>query len=227
MSITKFLTSIFAAIFLFFTVACVSYAAADEFLVTLLCKPDSSLKYDDYSVVNVTLICEESGKSYTYKLYPYNNFSDKILLPRGHYMVVNSTIEGRNDVIFGINSDTVDVQASTAIVYSLYDSRITTAATTTQETTQKIETTRFDITIPAKVSEKETHLIETQINTSKQNESTEFISNQEVYETTTYATAQAEEKDERSIKGLAFISISAIVIIAIGICIFKRTKDEI
>lgn len=107
--------------------------AVDNCLVTLLCVPGEGVQYDFYSIVNVKIINEETGQTFSKDLYSYNNFSDKILLPYGIYSVIDASIVNRNDAVYEVEcQDKYIVHSSSSIVFTLKDSKVmkTTEPTT-------------------------------------------------------------------------------------------------
>lgn len=126
--------------------------AADRYLVTILLIPDKSFDYTDYDSAYLTIVNNHTGQSFSYTLYPYNNFSNKVWLDAGTYSVLDVGINGRTDIIFESTSEDVVVDRATAIVVNFGDSKIiaqnTTTSTTKEATTIPVTTGTTKAEIP-------------------------------------------------------------------------------
>lgn len=136
--ITK-IASLLLIISFIFSLAGISAIASEGHLVTLLIIPDKTVSYTNYDSAYLKLMNTGTGEITNYTLYPYNNFSNKVLLETGEYAVIDVGINGRNDIIFEVEkTQRIKIDASKAIVVHLHDSGIIKP---TETTTKHIETT--------------------------------------------------------------------------------------
>lgn len=95
--------------------------AADEEIkqaeVLFVCKVADGIKTDDYAPVVVQMLNEDTGKTYNYKLYKYNSFTERYMMDEGHYSIIQAYITGRSDIIFSVKSDAVFKIGYTKTVY--------------------------------------------------------------------------------------------------------------
>lgn len=138
--------------------------------VLFLCKLDESVETDDYSVIVVKLLNEDTLKASTYKLYNYNKFSERYLMDNGVYSIVYAYIQGRNDIIFDVVSEeTFDIGFVNSIYFELVDSSIIAH-------TEKSETTTTEWQGPTSVTKKPEPSTLFPIYTTEDNETSEDLS---------------------------------------------------
>lgn len=203
--------------------------AADRYLVTILLIPDKSFEYTDYDSAYLTIVNNHTGQSYSYTLYPYNNFSDKVWLDKGTYSVLDVGMNGRADMIFESESEDIVVDRATAIVVNFGDSKIikqnTTTATTTKKTTTEItQTTKPEspTLFPIITGEYSTTLEDT-----SQNTSTSYLKTTEPAETTTADTEENPIKEHPyMIPAITVTVLVAIICIVFFILLQKKNKAE-
>ena len=203
--------------------------AADRYLVTILLIPDKSFEYTDYDSAYLTIVNNHTGQSYSYTLYPYNNFSDKVWLDKGTYSVLDVGMNGRADMIFESESEDIVVDRATAIVVNFGDSKIikqnTTTATTTKKTTTEItQTTKPEspTLFPIITGEYSTTLEDT-----SQNTSTSYLKTTEPAETTTADTEENSIKEHPyMIPAITVTVLVAIICIVFFILLQKKNKAE-
>ena len=114
--------------------------AADEtgkVLVTVVCKIEDESLVDDYSIVVVTLLNITTQTTEKYKLYEYNNFSEKFLMDKGDYSILYAKIDNRNDIVFEVESEPrFEIGNKNTIYFELFDSEAIEHPTTVQSQTQ-------------------------------------------------------------------------------------------
>ena len=153
--LNKALSILYCAVLLFSFSVC-AYAK-DTITVNFICSVEEDIYVDEYSVVVVCLLNEDEGKSSQYKLYQYNNFSERYELKPGVYSILWARIDNRNDIIFEVKSeDHFDIGLRKAIYFELCDThelgstKPTTEPTATQPSTadsSKTSTTKEDPTL--------------------------------------------------------------------------------
>lgn len=204
--------------------------AADRFLVTILLIPDKSFEYTDYDSAYLTIVNNHTGQSFSYTLYPYNNFSNKVWLDAGTYSVLDVGINGRTDIIFESTSEDIVVDRATAIVVNFGDSKIiaqnTTASTTKAETTAQTTTGTTNPEIPTLFPIVTGEFSTTQNDVSEQ--STVYIVTTTLVQEPT--TAKSDERFAKKhpvlmpvIVLVVFVTIVCIVFFAI---LYKKNKAE-
>ena len=138
-SVTTFTNKIAVLLLIFsiiFSLAGTTALAQEEgHLVTLLIVPDESITYTNYDSAYLKVMNTGTGEIHNYTLYPYNNFSNKVLFETGEYAVIDVGIKGRNDLIFEADNKRIFIDSAQAIIVNLKDSRIIKTTTTTTTTT--------------------------------------------------------------------------------------------
>lgn len=203
--------------------------AANSYLVTLLLVPDKSFEYTDYDSAYLTIVNNHTGQSYSFTLYPYNNFSNKVWLESGSYSVLDVGIKGRSDIVFESESEDIIVDRSTAIIVNFSDSKIIKQNTTTT-TTEAAPTT----TTVSKSTEPEIStlfpVVTNESSTSAALSTTALSSISS--ETTTLAESTTLKSDNFTKEHPYMISAITIAIMAVIICVVffvalhKKNKAE-
>ena len=130
--ITKFI-ALLLIISTIFSIAGLTAYAKETHLVTLILIPDDTITYSNFDSGYMTIVETSTGKSETHTLYPYNNFSKKIALEEGTYVVASAGINGRNDILIEADLQRVDVYGPASFVIYIRDSKKMESNTTTLE----------------------------------------------------------------------------------------------
>ena len=232
-SITKRIQCLILSLVLTFAGFIVSASAKESYLVTILLIPDKTVEYTDYDSAYLTIINNHTGQSFSYTLYPYNNFADKVWLEEGEYSVLDVGIKGRNDIIYTCEADDIVVNGSVAIVVNFHDSKIVNPhTTTTKRTTSPPITTTAPTTtkpeIPTLFSiPDETHSGIVEITDYSE------ISTPDVTDITTSITEETTQKTKDVTPGNGFVVPVAVVAILLAlicaaffIVLYKKNKEE-
>lgn len=220
------------------TVLSTAALAADQYLVTLLLIPDKNIEYTDYDSAYLTIVNNSTGQSYHFTLYPYNNFSNKVLLDAGEYSVLDAGLNGFYDRIFEVEAEDVKVDKATDIIVALKDSEIMQTTTTTKKNTQASTsaqpTTQSSVepstlfSIPT--GDESTNPSEGNITTSTHDYSTITTQIQpttpnSLLETTTQSSSIIKEKPAIVIPIIILIAL-ALVVLAFFYVLYKKNKAE-
>ena len=232
-SITKTVQCLILSLILTFSSFVVRASAKESYLVTILLIPDKTVEYTDYDSAYLTIINNHTGQSFSYTLYPYNNFADKVWLEEGEYSVLDVGIKGRNDIIYTCDADDIVVNGSVAIVVNFRDSKIVNPhTTTTKRTTSPPITTTAPTTtkpeIPTLFSiPDETHSGIVEITDYSE------ISTPDVTDITTSITEETTQKTKDVTPGNGFVVPVAVVAILLAlicaaffIVLYKKNKEE-
>lgn len=148
MKIIKQLMSFCLALcFMFSPILC--FAANNTTTVTIVCKVEETIPTDQYSVVVVKLLNEDTYDTHEFKLYEYNNFIERFILENGPYSILFARIDNRNDILFDVvSADTFEIGKNKTIYFELKDSHeirlptTTKILKTTEESTTQLITTK-------------------------------------------------------------------------------------
>ena len=118
--------------------------AKEDSMLTLICT--TTFDTDDYDVVFVQLLNTDTNKTYSKRLFSYNNFCDKFLVEDGNYIIVDASMENRSDTIYKVESKSFTVSGNTITSFVINDSGLankhtistTTTTTTTKETDKSV-----------------------------------------------------------------------------------------
>lgn len=109
-----------------------------ESLLILVGKPEIELT--EYDVVTIRVYAMNSGKSYSFDLYGYNNFSDNFMMPEGDYLITEISVKDRSDLVLLNKKPEFTIKGTTSLIVPITNSLIiappvTTEPPTTQEAT--------------------------------------------------------------------------------------------
>lgn len=132
--------------------------------VNFLCEIDEDIETDEYSPVVVKILNEQTFETFEFKLYQYNNFSERYEIPPGIYSILYARIDNRNDIVFEVESaDSFDIGLQKVIYFKLHDSLAMPYTTTTKynahSTTEKktAEKTLYTLYDPSFTTERNTN----------------------------------------------------------------------
>lgn len=124
--------------------------------VLFVCKVAKEIKTDEYAPVVVQMLNEDTGKTYNYKLYQYNNFTERYLMNDGHYSIIQAYIPGRSDIIFKVKADDTFKIGYTKTVYFELGADMVLGEKETK-TTKPVTTTRK--VVPSTTENTELHTL--------------------------------------------------------------------
>ena len=204
-----------------------------QHLLTIVCTPEMEL--NEHDVVLLRVYNLSSGKSYSFKLYEYNNFSDKFMMPEGDYIVTELSLQDRTDVILINKTPKFSVNKTTSVIIPITNSGIVTPQTSEPETTTSPPTTAYNPFIPPSETPTNTSSTtsdaanETTTNSngfSEQHTESQYTENPSQIVTTEENT-ENEPSDTPSTGDkiiLIIIVVALLIAIAIAVIIYKRNK---
>lgn len=218
----------------------VSATEVQEHLLTIICRSQlENEKLGEDDVINLMLYCLTDGKSYSFDIYGYNNFTDKFMMPEGEYMVTEISIKERGDIILFNHTSKFTIKDSTTLDVPITNSGILiTNPINDNETTAFTleETTYYDPFTPSKPTEPNTTLPTIDPNdepdnpSSTQNSSSE---NTDVDYTTspTPSTTESSTDEEPNEPGsgqniVVFIIVIALFIGVIAVVVIMKKRNS-
>ena len=96
-----------------------------ESLLILVGKPEIELT--EYDVVTIRVYAMNSGKSYSFDLYGYNNFSDNFMMPEGDYLITEISVKDRSDLVLLNKKPEFTIKGTTSLIIPITNSLIIAA----------------------------------------------------------------------------------------------------
>lgn len=208
----------------------VSTAKAEErYLLTIVCEPQMELT--EYDTVILRVYRVTSGESYSFKLYGYNHFSDKFVMPTGDYLITEIALQDRPDVVLINTKPEFTITGTDSLIIPITNSLIVHSSETTVSATETSEISTFHNPFAVEPDEpsgsdsnSNSVTVEPDGSESFANSSTSSFAYTELTEEHTGDEPNILEKSSKII----LIIISAIILIGVAIFVMlrKRLKEE-
>lgn len=202
--------------------------AEERYLLTIVCEPQMELT--EYDTVILRVYRVTSGESYSFKLYGYNHFSDKFVMPTGDYLITEIALQDRPDVVLINTKPEFTITGTDSLIVPITNSLIVHSETTVSATeTSEITTFHNPFAVePDESSGRDSNsnsvTVEPDGSESFTNLSTSSFAYTELTEERTGDEPNILEKSSKII----LVIISAIIFIGVAIFVIlrKRFKEE-
>lgn len=193
-------------------------------LLIIICEP--KIELTDYDTVYLRAYNLNSGETYAFKLYGYNDFSDKFVMPEGDYLITELSLVDRANVILMNSNPSFTVHGSTTVTIPIANAGIIISGST--ETTEN-ETTGTTYHNPFVYTEKTEATSEISSTLGETDESQEQTNNGLSSQTNTTTQKTEDEPQESSNKSgkiiLFVIGVLVVIAIAFVIAVKRRNRE--
>lgn len=194
-------------------------------LLIIICEPQIELT--DYDTVLLRAYHLKSGKSYSFKLYGYNDFADKFMMPEGDYLITELSLVDRNNIILLNSNPNFTVKGSTTVKVPITNTGILISDSTVISTTETPETTYYNPFVYIEETEISSESFSTLDETGGLQEQE---TNPGLSSLNSSTTENAEDEPQNSSKKsgkiiLSIIGIATLAAIAFVIAIKHRIKE--
>lgn len=194
-------------------------------MLIIICEPQIELT--DYDTVYLRAYHLSSGKSYSFKLYGYNDFADKFMMPEGDYLITELSLVDRSNIILLNSNPNFTVKGSTTVMVPITNTGIIISDSTTVSTTEAPETTYYNPFVYTEETEisSESFSISDETGGSQEQETNSGLSS---LNSSTTENAEDEPRNSSKKSGkiiLSIIGVATLVAIAFVIAIRRRIKE--
>lgn len=193
-------------------------------LVTFVCEPQIELT--EYDTVILRIYHMVSGQSFAFKLYGYNNFADKFVIPVGDYLITEIALQDRPEIVLLNTKPEFTVSGVSSVIIPVTNSLVVRSATTTEATTAQETTTFYNPFVVQETDPNTSSLVGDEKETNELNNSysVEASKGHSILLETTDEHTEDEPDALKNSSKITLILIVAVILVGVAVFVVLRRR---